>query len=838
MSPKAYEMEGFGFNSSGLIVPGGEKDFSQRDREEISGKADTLNKRVEEKRLKEQAEIIAKAKAMGDLVTLDTYSQPISIARTEIPKKLDGNILLDDTETTEAGITLPKGAGRIAKGDSALLVDAKPIHVAKKEEIETLLGEPQARNHRLNASEIAQALHATDLYLERKIANDEKIMGRTRNPLYVFRALGSHGYHPSIQTEITIETESVSRVVTDKVKIINGEEHPQRISEPGGVEILGIELINMLEHDEFKYGAKKQMGMQLNKYRELLNVHRRAEVTLLLPEMPDLTSSIVELLDKKDLDNNARRRLYDILYTMEIATSQKETLLNQMDRERDNGDLMHPLAFRMNLELAQDSPESSWIKAQNERRESMRERLTGTPQNILDNSEELRKLARGIILAEDLDKIKPGKVGMEVEFAEVGRSSEDAVQLEGMPLLPRGWKLKTDTIQLTNLEIVKETSEESLLYGSSYLQDLNELGLYMGQYAQGQSSLHLHFDSRVHRDGIYLGGILTSADYPLGVRQSYRHRTNEVRATLVPGAGYELRVGSIANVISMYNHTSSNVVTSEVNTDLLHLNGTESIEDIALATMARYTNEPTGRLAAIKTLEDPVLFKALNPFALAGSIEPQYRHAFAEKFSRTKLGWYQTDLGKILLEITNTVNPGEVEAKLQDIADIDTDYARSAYTMLKPFWRDLDIDILNESIIGKTPNQIANFNGGFDEKAAKEYREDIPRSTYTWRKREKNLEPANFPDAVNILSWNPKQNAWNMTTYWQREFARRDEEDREYAIGRAHDTLSQEDFESWLDNIDLEEDLLATDLLNRIRAEGDSPTNYNELDELDEIDAS
>ena len=330
---------------------------------------------------------------------------------------------------------------------------------------------------------------------------------------------------------------------------------------------------------------------------------------------------------------------------------------------------------------------------QTERREFLESKLTGSPQNTLDNAKELRALAKGIVYAEDFDRIKPGKVGLELEFIEIGRAhSNGTVQYKGMPRLPDTWELGYDTAQLNNLEFRRTNSITALEFNAEYLQDLSELGIYMGMYAQGISSLHLHLDKNRHPEGKWLGEILTTDYTKVGLREDTEHNTTEIRALLAPGAGYNLRVGSIANAIAMYIYASDSPLGCDNAEQQMKMTGQESLEDITSAHLAKYIASPTGRLAALKVIEDQTMFKALNPFALASGIRHEDRSQLVKAFQNIPLDEYHEDLVASLDRIsisTNAMTATQVELIMSDNHGDGLELAIGA--SLRPFWRDKDL---------------------------------------------------------------------------------------------------------------------------------------------------
>ncbi|HET9946734.1 MAG TPA: hypothetical protein VFQ63_01610 [Patescibacteria group bacterium] len=153
-----------------------------------------------------------------------------------------------------------------------------------------------------------------------------------------------------------------------------------------------------------------------------------------LAEMPDFTQACIDVLKASDMIQfpDARKLIYDMVEYVALPDSQKPKYLELLDYYAD---LDHPLAFALTIDESIHHPDSEWVLLQKDRIKKLVEVLKGSPQDLFDNFDRLRDLAKGIVLIGPPLLDITGKVGWEIEFKaqrQIAAQKEQAFIMKGL----------------------------------------------------------------------------------------------------------------------------------------------------------------------------------------------------------------------------------------------------------------------------------------------------------------------------------------------------------------------------------------------------------------------
>ena len=395
------------------------------------------------------------------------------------------------------------------------------------------------------------------------------------------------------QEKLTINDPTQYIAQSETHKKIEASDYAEK--NPSPLEEACMTLISISTEPVIKETATQEVALKLA--GGLLNQFRnQALKTETLPEMGHLVSQIiakVEAIPRKSL-----KYVYEILDNIPIPLSQIEPLLQELDLFKD---LDEPLAFKLELELAKSNPNSQWLHEQAERRALLLEELSKRPQEIFDNYKQLIQMIRGVVYSGDILDISDKKVGLEIEFG-----------MTNLPIrkIPPGFSHHIDD---DNLEITKD--DNSLNYGLPYLKSLQSLRRWLGDNADFLSSLHIHLDTQEYKGNSSITPYFFSPE-----DQSYRVNglgTHEFRGQIIPLKNNNLDIAKVADLINMYTHSfegSNNIHKYNLK---INENFTNSLDQILFTSIVVLLDNPEARLAALKSMENPMTLKGFNPFIIS-----------------------------------------------------------------------------------------------------------------------------------------------------------------------------------------------------------------------------
>ncbi|HVU59652.1 MAG TPA: hypothetical protein VHC98_02335 [Candidatus Saccharimonadales bacterium] len=343
----------------------------------------------------------------------------------------------------------------------------------------------------------------------------------------------------------------------------------------------------------------------------------------------------------------ARHTLYGIIEHLDLnmPAGQLDRLVRQMDK---NHDLDHPLAFTATLAIAARDPHAPWLQTQHERREGLLQLLSGDSQALLNNAEELFRLAEGLVYHGDPLQPEHGKVGMELEcrFPEEvaaraiyrNRDAQWPEHDENIRSLEQNWAHHYD---MNNNEITRK--RDRLEHADGYPASLIELYQWLNKNRVRVIGPHLHFDKERHPIAPRLNGLLINTGDYTPFHAAVRDNdlgTYEVRGLLTPHTwkiqtggnhyafvpGENIHPARMADIIALYiaATTPHAGIAPHAYTKLhLDLHGPSSLETIMWGHLAATIDLPEGRLAALMALREPSAFHGFNPVAFLNTYDRQ-----------------------------------------------------------------------------------------------------------------------------------------------------------------------------------------------------------------------
>jgi hypothetical protein len=409
---------------------------------------------------------------------------------------------------------------------------------------------------------------------------------------------------------------------------VSGLKETLKVSKPGSVEEECIVALRIAGEPNFRGTLVAEEA--LKKAKILLEKGRIAHgepYLPKLPEMPTLLAEAEQCLRRFHTQGESRKAIYQLINQTRIPPSEISDLGLLME---DNGDLKHPLAYRLLIEASSDS---EWYKKQEEKRENILELLSGDPNKMIEMYPHLRDLAKGLVCSMNVKNPLRGKVGVEIEFG--GLEITDSL---GKP--PR-----FDFYQDPDGNEEVSRSFEFIELDARYLSDLEKLATFLRDGATHISSLHLHLDRDRHPVSPEMGSLLGNME-DLTILQGRLKNTWEVRGMVSPSRGKELDSACVADIIQLCIVASTEYLNPE-GTIQLPEETAPTVEQIIFAHICRFVSSPEGRLAALKILEHPLALRAVNPETLLRNftredqarVYPVLKSGLFGKYAENKLNY-------------------------------------------------------------------------------------------------------------------------------------------------------------------------------------------------------
>ncbi len=187
---------------------------------------------------------------------------------------------------------------------------------------------------------------------------------------------------------------------------------------------------------------------------------------------------------------------YRTLENIDVPDTMQEKVLAAMDKR---GDLNHPLACKLYMQVTKTSPECAFVLEQQARHEKMLKLLESkNTQTLFEQFVDLQELTAGLVMPLDINSVTHGsfnvnenpigRIGIELEVT----PSHKAYNLTRLPT--KFFWLGMDL--QGNGEI--RNFKQATLYDRQYIEALVELAQYTGDNFPHISSLHLHLDQENH----------------------------------------------------------------------------------------------------------------------------------------------------------------------------------------------------------------------------------------------------------------------------------------------------------------------------------------------------
>jgi hypothetical protein len=480
------------------------------------------------------------------------------------------------TPKNYGNISLPENAGKILtlKGYSG----KRDVSVPKEEDV--LKYASRTRDSELkpmSSGEIARAFGNFDVYFENKVQE----------------YFPSHGKLPDKPLRQDYERVYEEKTYFDRA---SNSRETIRTSKPGPVEEECIVALRIASEPSF---ADTVVASKAIARANTLLYSGRTEADRMyqqqLPEMPTLLVEVESCLSRLHTQRGLRYKAYDVISQTQIPASEIPSLGRFMEK---NGDLKHPLAYRL---LTESTPDSAFYREQMERRERLLSHLGGDAQQMVEMYPQLKDLVKGLVCSVDLKNPPAGRVGVEIEF---GLGTTNILDE------PSRFNIYDDPTE--NREVSRDI--DSTVLDENYLRDLGELAMYLKDGATHISSLHLHLDRDQHPYKPDIGALLGN-ETGSTVEESYDKNTWEVRGLLPPAHGNDLDPACIADIIQFY--ISASAESANPRGALRLPEGTDpKLEQIIFAHICRFVSSPEGRMAALKVLEHPLVLRAVDPRVL------------------------------------------------------------------------------------------------------------------------------------------------------------------------------------------------------------------------------
>ncbi len=286
------------------------------------------------------------------------------------------------------------------------------------------------------------------------------------------------------------------------------------------------------------------------------------------------------------------------------------------------------LAYKLELQLATEKPESYWRTTQGRKREELIGMLSTSPQAIFNDLPRFQELVNHIVTSQDLTNPASGRIGFELEF------------ISGVPRdrTPKGFKLE---VEGSYLEIKVEPLVESQQLKLSYFQRMYNLSLWLEEANAKPLSLHLHLDRKEHPHMPHFS-IQSERYYGIDTARPkvHQYQTYEHRGLVVPinQLGNSIDPTALSEIIAMHAEQSKSESDLIGNEKLrFSTENISDIRDLIFGHILIATDNPEVRLAALSALKNPYSLRAFNMFSLMTTCDHQSLIDFAMQSSTDKL---------------------------------------------------------------------------------------------------------------------------------------------------------------------------------------------------------
>ncbi len=553
----------------------------------------------------------------------------------------------DNTNRLRSGLLIP-GTATTPPSDGLVTTTQQSLQVATGADI-LQYGIPRQRERGRSSTDFALAFHRPAIFLAREAGR------RLENPnspqiREVIENLRLQGQDKKTAEDWKLGRESGVTTRNFDGTALNRQQRNRRffnrqtgvmenqeVSAPGAVETVGLAVTELLSDPELRMDAG---NIILRPLAGLIRDYRLNTGFRQTPEMPDLRQKLIEELDHLPTDRRARYGIYEVLNQMSMPLAVQEALVHVMD---SHGDLEHPLAFQITVALGQREArythmrQSEWIRIQQERRQQLLDSLEQSNQEVFEQFPRLLELSKGLVYHDDPLHPRIGRVGMEIEFHpnpeylnptprgrlesdmdSIGRNRiDEAAHDRGLDT--REWRVGYDD---KIREVRKTYSPASLDHNHRYMRSLTDLSLWIRDYGEAITSMHLHFDKGEHPIKPDLGHIIAgSATGRPTVHNATSHNTWEIRGIFPPRAEGTFHPARVEDVIGLYLSASTDFEHTPQR-EKLRINPDQdiSVKQMTFGHIATFLNNPRGRLAALMVLHDTVALANVNPLAFAHSV--------------------------------------------------------------------------------------------------------------------------------------------------------------------------------------------------------------------------
>lgn len=406
----------------------------------------------------------------------------------------------------------------------------------------------------------------------------------------------------------------------------SGEKAEIVSSKPGPLELAAIKAVDVL-HDTAVPTSSAVIPIL-----ELFRDYGRALNAPELPEMPDLTTHIIEILPHLQ-NKETRIGLYNLLESIKLPAILKESIIGAMDASRD---LDHPLAYKLTLDLAEKGNGSAWIKEMNMRRKKMLALLKGDKQELFNKFGELMKQSGYIVYSGDPLHPFKGKLGMEMEcqLGDFDDSDDDqAANNKKRGIVDKSlrealkgdigycWRMESDGLHGTE---IKKNGHSGLRPSRKYSNALYSLYQWTRSHTSFLKSLHLHLDRQIHPNRPALGNLYFN--FSDSFRDSAGNGNDgiiendlgtwEIRSINIPRSDGNLHPARIEDLMRMY-ASAAKAKNEAIESPPIALKEGKPVvlEQLIWGHIISYIKDPEGRLACLMALKDKMALRSVNPLA-------------------------------------------------------------------------------------------------------------------------------------------------------------------------------------------------------------------------------
>ncbi len=557
----------------------------------------------------------------------------------EIPNELRGQVNPNDLTETNTGLLVP-GSRR-----DQLVSASRQVLVPESARMD--------RNRILTPDDEAIQQFGTQSTEEEKPQRPIReilVLGSNPRAFVIQEVLKDYGVHtakelPSVVGEVLIDLDpeekgepSFSATQREERTKYQGRDG-YTYTVPGPLEYVGMKITEAVADPAIREALGDSKGAeQLTLIlKELLKKYRlkTPEKVEFLPEMPDLVNQLITALDMASLNRKLRFMIYDCLEQIDIPTSTLEDVLWRMDSNRD---LSHPLSFQLTTEIMThpQAAESTWLKAQEERRIELLGLLNNDPTTLVHHYSELKRLAKRIVVSSDVFHPTEGKIGLEFEFSK----PEDPLEQPISDVWEEGVDNPQSNPEGTNAPEMRR-SINALHYNAEYIRSVSHLSDWFRDNAQHLSSMHIHLDKTTHPVRPDLGGILGNSNRTY--RNGINYNTMEIRGLLVPFDTRQRNRLDGAAVVSAIELYIAAAREDEHFRPEIHLESDRDYtwDQLTFAYVSAHLDGLEGRLALLKVLEHPLMFKSIDPYSLIQGFDDASKPIALKTLEKSAEGNYQ-----------------------------------------------------------------------------------------------------------------------------------------------------------------------------------------------------